>query len=338
LGIIAAIKATQRRCRHCVETVHEAKALKILLVDDARSVSILLASRLNSYGHEVCIAENGQLAYDKFREFAPELVLMDIEMPVMNGFQATDRIRAFEASQPGAWTPIIFLTGANTTDNLVTAIEAGGDDLIAKNVPEAVLRAKMKAMSRVATLRQHLAAANQRLEELASRDGLTNLPNRRSMDSRTDAAWAVAQAQGKSFAILMVDIDNFKKYNDHYGHQAGDDCLRAIADAIATAVQDSAVDGAFAARYGGEEFAVVMPAASLQAYEQLAQAVVAAIRGCGIAHEKNADWGVVTASVGGAFLERTQGGLASLFRAADAQLYVAKEHGRNRAELLPSTR
>jgi diguanylate cyclase (GGDEF)-like protein len=311
--------------------------MKILLADDARSVAVLLSSRLASFGHEICLAENGQVAFDKFQEFAPDLVLMDIEMPVMNGFDATHLIRAFEAAQKWAWTPIIFLTGASTTDNLVSAIEAGGDDLIAKNMPEAVLRAKMKAMTRVATLRQHLAAANFRLEELANRDGLTDLHNRRFMDQQTDVAWAEALAQHHSFAILMVDVDNFKKYNDHYGHQAGDDCLRSIAKVLGTTVKDSPIAQAFVARYGGEEFAVVLPRTSRVSYETLATQLVSAVRRCEIPHAQNAEWGVVTISIGGAYLAHAKGQLAPLFRASDRQLYLAKDHGRNRAELVDET-
>ena len=117
--------------------------MKILVVDDAQSVAMVLTARLKSFGHQVLLAENGAVAVKSFREFAPDLVLMDIEMPVMNGFDATDNIRKFEASQEWAWTPIIFLTGSDTTENLVTAIEAGGDDLIAKNAPEPVLRAQL---------------------------------------------------------------------------------------------------------------------------------------------------------------------------------------------------
>jgi len=311
--------------------------MKILLVDDARAVSAMMAARLGSFGHEVCLAENGQVALARFREFAPDLVLMDIEMPVMNGFEATNRIRAIEATQAWAWTPIIFLTGSDTTENLVTAIEAGGDDLIAKNVPEPVLQAKMKAMGRIAALRGHLSVANRKLEELASRDGLTGLCNRRYMDLKTDAMWAAACGCGDSFAILMIDIDHFKNYNDHYGHLAGDDCLCSIAAAIAGAVDDSngalATEQAFAARYGGEEFAVVIPRATRPAFEALAERIVAAIGQCALPHEQNAAWGVATASLGGVHLERAGGRLTPLFRAADRQLYLAKENGRNRAEL-----
>lgn len=306
--------------------------MKILVVDDAQSVAMVFTARLKSFGHQVLLAENGAVAVKSFREFAPDLVLMDIEMPVMNGFDATDNIRKFEASQEWAWTPIIFLTGSDTTENLVTAIEAGGDDLIAKNAPEPVLRAKMKAMARVAGLRQKLACANANLLEQANRDGLTGLLNRRHMDQRTDDAWAHACKSDGSFAVLMIDIDNFKRYNDHYGHQMGDDCLRRVATAIENATRNSGLSRAFAARYGGEEFAVILPQVKRGDFELLAMSVVAAVRNCALPHVQNANWGIVTTSLGGAFIPRVSGTLGALFRTADQHLYAAKDNGRNRAQ------
>ena len=309
--------------------------MKILLVDDARSVVMVMTSRLASYGHEVVCASNGQAAVETFAIAAPDLVLMDIEMPVMNGFEATNQIRAFEAKQQWAWTPIIFLTSSDTVENLVTAIEAGGDDFMSKLVPEPVLQAKMKAMSRIAALRRSLSLANQRLQEMASQDGLTGLCNRRSMDSRADQIWNDAVVNVRSFGLLMLDIDNFKKYNDHYGHQSGDDCLRSVAAVIdETTVHANALgqtQGAFAARYGGEEFAVIVPQATAQALSQLATNIVDAVRSLGIAHEENAQWGVVTTSAGGALLTQAHGKLVDLFRQADERLYQAKQEGRNRA-------
>ena len=139
--------------------------MKILLVDDSRSVVAVFSERLHAFGNEVCVASHGGEGVEQFRKFAPDLVLMDIEMPHLNGFEATRQIRAFEAEQKWAWTPIIFLTSVGTDENIVTAIEAGGDDLIAKNVPESVLRAKMMAMTRVAALRQEVLAANRQMAD-----------------------------------------------------------------------------------------------------------------------------------------------------------------------------
>jgi len=311
--------------------------MKILMVDDAKSVQMVMTARLASYGHDVLHAANGQEALATFASAAPDLVLMDVEMPVMNGFEAASRIRALEATKQWAWTPIIFLTSSDTVENLVTAIEAGGDDFMSKFVPEPVLQAKMKAMSRIAALRQNLSAANRKLQDLANLDGLTGLCNRRSMDLRTDHLWHQALAHQEPFGLLMVDIDNFKKFNDHYGHQAGDDCLRQVAQSIEAAVQQANQQGltqdAFVARYGGEEFAVLVPGVDDATLHQLAQAIVSGVKALGLAHAINADWGVVTISVGGAVTPAASGAVVDLFRQADARLYLAKEGGRNRAVL-----
>jgi diguanylate cyclase (GGDEF)-like protein len=311
--------------------------MKILLVDDARSVAQVMTSRLNSYGHEVVHAENGAQAVEIFPVLCPDLILMDIEMPVMNGFNAASGIRAIEAKQEWAWTPIIFLTSSDTVDNLVTAIEAGGDDFMSKFVPEPVLKAKMKAMTRIAGLRATLAVANARLQSLADHDGLTGLINRRSMDQKADAMWKTACERALSFGILMLDIDNFKKYNDHYGHQKGDDCLRSVATALGATLEQANAEGltrdAFVARYGGEEFAVIMADVPHAEYAELAQRIVVAVRDLAIPHELNSHWGVTTMSVGGHRVDTAQGEIKHSFRAADANLYLAKEQGRNRAQV-----
>jgi len=138
--------------------------MKILLVEDSRILARVMAARLASFGHDVAMAENGQIALEKFCASPHDLVLMDIEMPVMNGFEATSKIRAFEATQQWAWTPIIFLTASDSPENLVTAIESGGDDFMLKTLPEHMQLAKMNAMARIASLRQVLVTAQQAAE------------------------------------------------------------------------------------------------------------------------------------------------------------------------------
>lgn len=309
--------------------------MKILYVEDSPAAAMVMRHRLASFGHEVLHARDGREAIDRFRHAGPDLVLMDIEMPGMNGFDAATEIRAIEAAQNGAWTPIIFLTASDTVENLITAIEAGGDDFMAKTVPEPVLHAKMKAMTRIAALRAKLSQANLKLQEVANSDGLTGLCNRRSMDKRVDDAYAQAAALQYPFGLLMLDIDNFKKYNDHYGHQQGDECLRQVAHTIRAVVErfrsPDDPGGPFAARYGGEEFAVVLPQVAQEVYAEVAQAIVQAVRDLALPHERNADWGRVTISVGGTHLACAGAPVFEMFRTADQRLYQAKEQGRNRA-------
>lgn len=311
--------------------------MKILLVDDSRAIAMVMRARLESFGYEVKHAINGEIALEFFQAENFDLILMDIEMPGMNGFEVTTRIRAQEGLEPWAWTPIIFVTATDTETNLVTAIEAGGDDFISKTVPENVLQAKMKAMSRIAAMRARLCLANNKLQDQANRDGLTGLLNRRAMDMQIDIVWEQARQSAKPFSLLMIDIDNFKKYNDHYGHQAGDDCLRAVATCLGEQIQlindDRTAPGSFVARYGGEEFAVIIPNASPGVHAGVAASLVEAVHGLGISHEKNGDYGVVTISLGAACFPHAMGQIKTLFRLADDLLYKAKDAGRNRAEV-----
>jgi len=310
--------------------------MKILLVEDARAIAAVMEARLSSFGHKITVAENGQIAVDKFQSSHPDLVLMDIEMPIMNGFEATNLIRTFEATQKWAWTPIIFLTASDTPESLIMAIEAGGDDFLSKSISEEVLHAKMKALSRIADMRHQLTIANLKLEQQASRDGLTGLFNRRWMDLTVNQEWESALQKNRPFGVLMLDVDNFKKYNDHYGHQAGDDCLKAVATAIEDVVTEINSEGiskdVFAARYGGEEFAIVMPGASNEASNQCAARVIGALRKLKIPHEDNSSWGIVTASIGGSHMNSSADEVLKMFLAADQALYRAKEGGRNRFE------
>jgi len=135
--------------------------MKILLAEDGLFIAKAMMARLKSFGHEVSIAQNGKEAFEIFCGSPHDLVLMDIEMPLMNGFEATAQIRRFESTQHWAWTPIIFLTASDSPEHLVTAIEAGGDDYMVKGLPEEVLHAKMKALARIAGMRQRLTEAYQ---------------------------------------------------------------------------------------------------------------------------------------------------------------------------------
>lgn len=312
--------------------------MKILLADDSRSAALAMTARLNSYGYTVILATDGQQAVEAFRRHAPDLVLMDLDMPRLNGFDATARIRAEESAEQGAWTPVIFLTASSNDASLVTAIEAGADDFICKSAPESVLRAKMIAVTRIAALRQRLYDANRSLRELADLDGLTHLPNRRSLDARVEVQWQRACDAGRPFGVLMVDIDHFKAYNDGYSHWMGDDCLRKVALALQDTARRLDSEGVFAARYGGEEFALVGAGLDKRGTTALGMRSIAAVIDLRIEHSGNPPWGVVTISAGAAWCSACSGTVSRVFRDADEALYAAKRAGRNRLAQSPSAR
>jgi diguanylate cyclase (GGDEF)-like protein len=308
--------------------------MKILITDDDRSSRLILKSYLVRNGHIVVEATNGKEAIETFDRENPDLIMMDVTMPVMTGYEATTIIKQKCGNR---FVPIIFLTGMSDDDSLAKCVTSGGDDFLNKPLNGVLLGAKVEAMQRILKMHQDLTAANQKLNELSIRDALTGLYNRRYMDKQADLLWAEASQQQQSFAMLMIDIDNFKKYNDHYGHQSGDDCLRKVAMAINEAVLTIRSQGiakdAFVARYGGEEFTVIIPNVSKQALELIAKVMVTGVHNLDIPHEVNENWGVVTISVGGEWLDKATDKIVKLFRTSDARLYQAKKNGRNRAEL-----
>jgi diguanylate cyclase (GGDEF)-like protein len=153
---------------------------------------------------------------------------------------------------------------------------------------------------------------------------------------QVDQTWDQALREQSPFSLMMIDVDNFKKYNDHYGHLAGDDCLRSISACLASTIQQANDDkltiNAFVARYGGEEFCVVVPEAPCGTHVGVAEALVESIAMLNLPHEKNGDWGKVTISVGAVCVAPACDKVGALFRDADTLLYKAKENGRNRAE------
>jgi len=176
-----------------------------------------------------------------------------------------------------------------------------------------------------------LEAANHQLQALSATDGLTGLANRRAFDQEWAAEWQRASRQSLPLAIAMLDVDQFKAYNDHYGHQAGDVCLKVLAQTMAHTVQRS---GELVARYGGEEFVIILPGLGGAEASAAMERIRAAVQGLGLPHAKATVAGVVTISIGVASCVPQPGqSSASLVQAADAALYQAKNQGRNKVVL-----
>jgi diguanylate cyclase (GGDEF)-like protein len=306
--------------------------MKILLVDDSPTIRAATTQMLEKMGHTVTVAENGELALAAYERERPDLVLMDVTMPVMDGYAAAQQIRT---RYPEDWVPIIFLSGADNEQHLERGIRAGGDDYLIKPASYVVLHAKIHAMQRIDDMRRRLlkvsaelASANRALERMSRQDWLTELANRRYFDAFLSDEMARARRSKQELCLALCDVDFFKAYNDHYGHQAGDECLKQVARALQSGCRRPAD---LAARYGGEEFALVLPETSLAGAAQVGEAVRQAVLQLQIPHEHSSIAAHVTLSVGVAsLLPGTDAQPERLIAAADQALYQAKKLGRNR--------
>ncbi|HEX2601913.1 MAG TPA: diguanylate cyclase [Gemmatimonadaceae bacterium] len=302
---------------------------KILVVDDHEDNIELLRARLEARGYEVFGANDGQAALDQVDKVCPDLILLDVMMPKMDGMEVVRRLKANE-NLP--FIPVIMQTALDSTENKVEGLDAGADDYITKPINFAELEARVNSLLRIKSLQSALAAREKELSELNIRlrqisltDGLTQVENRRSLEERLHDMWQHSIRLHEPIAIVMCDIDKFKSVNDTYGHQAGDAVLKEFAQLLKAEAREIDRVG----RYGGEEFLLILPGTVLDSAVTFAERLREKV-------EKH------TFTYPGGTLSRTMScGVAAaphprvkdqeaLLRAADDALYVAKETGRNR--------
>lgn len=289
---------------------------RILIVDDAVTTIRLLSHILHDQG-EILFATNGPEAVATARDTLPDLILLDVEMPGMDGYEVC---QALKADPMLAEIPVIFVTGHSGDENEVRALAAGAVDFITKPLNPPVVNARVKTHL---TLKRHTDT----LRNQANLDGLTGLYNRRSFDLRLEEECRRHRRYGAPLALAMIDVDRFKLFNDLHGHQQGDDCLRQVATALWACARRP---GEMAARYGGEEFAVILPATELTAAITFGELLCQSVRDLAIAHQGSPENDIVTVSVGVAsLLPSDDDSKQNLVAAADMSLYLAKNRGRN---------
>ncbi len=288
----------------------------ILVVDDIPA-NIHVLSRILKEECDIYFATDGNRALELARHRLPDLVLLDIMMPGMDGYEVCRRMKADAATRD---IPVIFISAKSEVEDETHGLEVGAIDFITKPVSPPIVRARV---------RNHLLLKRQAdlLRELSFLDGLTGIANRRRFDEALAREWRRCGRSRLPLSLILLDVDHFKAYNDHYGHQAGDECLRAVARGLAGAMNRP---GDLVARYGGEEFACLLPETDEAGAAGVADRLRQAVAGLGLPHGHSPVAGHVTISLGIA-AARPQAGTPpdGLTRSADRFLYEAKRAGRD---------
>lgn len=293
---------------------------RILIVDDEIS-NIEIMNALLEDDYDVCFATSGQQALDTARIAQPDLILLDVLMPDLDGFQVCQRLKSDAIL---ADIPVIFTTGLGDTEDEMRGLALGAIDYVTKPIQPAILRARVGNHVELKRLRDQLAA-------MAVTDALTGLSNRRHLEKSLEAEASRLARTGEWLSVAMLDIDFFKQFNDTYGHPAGDRCITMVAAALTRAVKRA---GDLSARYGGEEFACILSGTDPHSAELVAQEILLQVQSLNIPHEMSQISPFITVSIGVASARCTAGAdIGRWIAEADRQLYSAKREGRNRVAL-----
>ena len=285
---------------------------KLLVVDDNESNLDILLHLLEPY--DVIVALDGNSALDLLQYESPDVILLDIVMPGLDGYEVCRRIKA---NPLWRHIPILFITAMTDEASLVRAFDIGGSDYVTKPFRSRELLARVR-------IQVEYRHAMEKLRRMAVTDELTGIHNRRAFFEQAADLFHGAQQRGTELAALMIDIDHFKAINDRYGHAVGDEALRGAVQAIADALPPHALFG----RLGGEEFAVLVAGTGAQPASALAEGLRSAIAGV---HLDGTGRGLMmSASIGIAHRSEGTPDLDALLRRADDRLFEAKRDGRNR--------
>jgi len=290
---------------------------KILIVDDVPS-NIQVLSHILKDDYDIYFATGGAKALELVAARQPDLVLLDIMMPGMDGYEVCSEIKATPLTCD---IPVIFVSARGEVEDETRGLEAGAIDFITKPISAPIVKARV---------RNHLLLKHQAdlLRRLSFLDGLTGIGNRRRFDEIFSREWHRCMRSGQPLAVIMVDVDHFKAYNDHYGHHSGDECLRVVAAMLDAVAQRP---GDFTARYGGEEFVCLLPETDAEGARLVAERLRESVTSRAIPHEASTTDPSVTISAGYAAAVPWNGMEPySLLAAADEALYTAKKAGRNR--------
>src|SRR6266566_8723779 len=314
------------------KTMERSKKYRILIVDDHEDNIELLRARLEARGYIVDGANDGQQALDQVEKVCPDLILLDVMMPKMDGMEVVRRLKAKIAAKELPFIPVIMQTALDSTENKVEGLDAGADDYITKPINFAELEARVNSLLRIKALQSDLAARekelsdlNDKLRQISLTDGLTQVENRRSLEERLNEMWLHSVRLHEPIALVMCDIDWFKSVNDNHGHPAGDSVLKEFAQLLKAEAREIDRVG----RYGGEEFLLILPGTVLDAAVTFAERLREKVEHHTFTYTGGTLCRTMSCGVAGSPHPRVKDQEA-LLKASDDALYVAKETGRNR--------
>lgn len=290
----------------------------ILIVEDSQINSKLCQSLLSRNGYETEICSDGESALEFLSKNSPDLILLDIIMPGIDGYQFSESIKTNHRLKD---TPVIFLSAMNDEESIIKGFNSGGVDYITK---------PFRTQELLARTRTHveLKKAKEKLMQMAITDELTGLANRRYFMDRLNSEYDRTKRYESKFSLLMIDIDHFKKINDNYGHKAGDLVLIETALKMKKSLRTSDIIG----RVGGEEFSVLLPETEIKAALHIAERIRARVSESVVIFDSEEL--SVTVSIGATQSSPGDLTIDDIFIRADTAMYNAKNEGRNRVEFI----
>jgi len=305
--------------------------MKVLLAELPTAKPTHIQDSIENAGHQVITVADSQELMDSYLMYSPDLIFINMALPtIKDSIDTIFAIRGLSKSED-QWVPIILLSENASSKEISKGLDAGGDDYLQLPVDERLFAAKLRAIQRIKKIRKQLYLANRELKLMTVKDGLTGISNRRHFDDVLLKEIKRAVRTQIPVSLVMIDIDYFKSYNDNYGHQMGDDCLKSIAEIMLAQIKRPADLGA---RYGGEEFAFILPETQMKEALVIAEMIRGSVESLKIPHEYSKAGSVVTISCGVATVYPSKKDnvdllLHSLIGDADKALYRAKDQGRN---------
>lgn len=292
----------------------------ILIVDDM-STNLMMLSDILKDDYNIKISKTGEKAIELCKNLDIDLVLLDIEMPFMNGYEVCKNLKNYEKTKN---IPIIFVSAKNSEEDEEYGLNLGAIDYISKPFSKVIIKARVKNQIK-------LKQKTELLEKLSNYDGLTNIKNRRYFDDRLTQVYKDSKIKNTNLALMMIDIDFFKPYNDNYGHGKGDEALKIVAKTLENSILNT-LDrpNDLVARYGGEEFVVLLSNIDLKELEEISNRVVKAIRDENIEHKFSKVASYLTISLGAVLYKSSNDlSIASIMKSADEALYEVKQKSRD---------